>query len=437
MSSDFTNFLDSSDSTEKREIGNVIILFLAYEGVNQPEFWETWKNKSSYPENITFVVHSPEDPKTGKDFCEKYNIGFYNPNTNWCGSSLIYVFLQNIGKIVDKCASGKSYDPSKTCIYLVSGSDIPIVPADALFGLVSLQKNGMKNYQPYDSKICHIKEVVTTNKNNKYTYKIDAQWLALNLKDAKALYTIMIKNQVFYYLKQKWLEDLQKSKNMIRCPDNHFISTAISWNKELWLQAGGNEKTFDRITSKSHSQTCITADPRSGKAGPSPVLWNGQDDVVYVYGDSCWKTNVERVIQVYRLFDAGNERTFFFRKVGSNVNVVKDLEYYIDPSTSYNDIYNKVGASIGKPIFNFKDLSDSMTKHECLKSSLDRVKEFNSKMMSIYSIRDEKDIISIISYEKQYDEELQLRSFQTDEDFQERAKKDKTIQRYIDMKKIT
>ena len=43
MSSDSTDFLDSSDSTEKGEIGNVIILFLAYEGVNQPEFWEIYK----------------------------------------------------------------------------------------------------------------------------------------------------------------------------------------------------------------------------------------------------------------------------------------------------------------------------------------------------------------------------------------------------------
>jgi hypothetical protein len=38
MSSNFTDFLDSRDSTEKREIGNFIILFLVYERVNQPEF---------------------------------------------------------------------------------------------------------------------------------------------------------------------------------------------------------------------------------------------------------------------------------------------------------------------------------------------------------------------------------------------------------------
>ena len=385
----------------------------------------------SYPKNITFVVHSPDEPKNGAEFCKKYSIGFYNSNTNWCGSSLIYVFLQCIKKIIDMY---KSYDEKQTCIYLVSGSDIPIVPADALFGLVSLQEDGEKNKQPYDSKICQIRKFKS---DDNYEYNVDAQWVALNLKDAKALYKIMIKDKVFYFLKQKWLEDLRKEKDMIRCPDNHFISTAINWNKKTWLEAGGSKETFNKINNPG-KHTCIVTDPRSGKSGPSPVLWKGEDDVVYIFGEECFKSNLETVIQMYRTFDGGNEKTFFIRKVDSGVKVIKNLEYYINPTTSYIDIYNKLGTSIDKVHFNQTDLYDAMEKHKCIKPTTSRVDEFNERMISIYNIKnkDKNDIISIISLEKQLDDELQLESFDTPA-FKKRANSNKNIQRYIDIKKIT
>lgn len=79
----------------------VIILFLAYSGVTQPEWWEEWKNLCEFKDKIIFKVHAPKDPEFGKEFCNKNSIGFYDSNTGWCQPSLVRVYLYCLKVIIN------------------------------------------------------------------------------------------------------------------------------------------------------------------------------------------------------------------------------------------------------------------------------------------------------------------------------------------------
>jgi len=110
----------------------VIILFLAHDGVSQPDVWESWRSYSlqSTSDNILFYVHSPiSSPEYCKEFCDKYRLPISFGETRWCQVSLVFEFLRALESIV-----GKHNKTSASCkIYLVSGNDIPIKNGSLLF----------------------------------------------------------------------------------------------------------------------------------------------------------------------------------------------------------------------------------------------------------------------------------------------------------------
>jgi len=289
----------------------IIILMLAYNGVTQPDFWKEWRENSSYKKQVVFQVHSPENPTYGKEFCNDNSIGFYNEDTDWCDANLVFVFIQCLEKIIEKFND----KIDNGVVYFVSGWDIPICPCDAFLGLIPYNRDNIKLPDPTSSKICALG-------SNYYGDQKEQQWMGLNLKDARALCTIMIKDGIYNELKKKWLIRLRQAKSYVDCPDNYFVSTAILSNRDKWLSAGGLNTTFKSI--QNGYTNCIVADPRSNIVGESPIEWNDNDKhVVYMQiGNKCIRADVIFVILYYRLSDTVNSG-FFFRKIGPNVDLSK------------------------------------------------------------------------------------------------------------------
>jgi hypothetical protein len=304
----------------------VIILFLAHYGVTQSLFWDKWKNYCSEPDRIVFKVHAPENPKYGNEFCKKNSIGFYNPDTAWCDANLIFAFLQCLHVIT------REYTNSEGIIYLVSGYDIPIVPADAVLGKIIFSRENKLSENPFMTKICTSGE-------------FDSQWMALNIVDASALVKLMINDGIYYELKQKWLEGIRKTKDNENCPDNYFISSAIKLNKEMWINEGGLSETWENVMTKP-LETCITADIRHNNPEPSPIEWyNYNQEQVYING-ACYYGNIEFSILYYRTYESNINSFFFFRKVAQAFDALGSTKITA-PYEDEDDKYDRERRSTG------------------------------------------------------------------------------------------
>ena len=207
----------------------VVILFIAYNGVEHPDFWKRWWEllDDNQRRNMVFVVHAPSEkvpfsigyPKTApwqhiSDLAE----GHYNPNTMWCTSSLVKVQFDCYKAILQEYGW---YD--KGLIYLVSGTDLPIVPAYECF-------------KPKNSLPCV--------ESDRGTAEGNIQWAMFTFEDAEKLYKgLMDKDfsdgdQSLFDLQQrkegtrlmKWWKELKQGKTLegsMTCPDNKYVAEII------------------------------------------------------------------------------------------------------------------------------------------------------------------------------------------------------------------
>lgn len=334
----------SSSSSSSSSDSKIIILMLAHTGVTQPAFWSKWRSLSHDSSKIVFRVHAPKDPQYGKEFCNENSIGFYNENTDWCDANLVYVFLQCIESILKEFYNKNN---KNNIIYFVSGFDIPIVPADALFGLIPFNKDNKPLPDPFSTKICYLEK--EDNFDNNVNMQ---QWCALSLQDANALYTIMINDGIFNKLKKRWLVNMRIYKDIIACPDEYFISTAIIMNKEKWINAGGSGTTITNLI--AGMRNCPVADTRISPGSLSPNTWNDHSPMSSAYGKNCYSLDLLYNILMYRKDDNINS-SYFYRKIGPDIKLgekIESLIYNIPSSVdNINPVYKNILELSKSPVY--------------------------------------------------------------------------------------
>jgi len=153
----------------------VIILFLAHEGVTQPDWWNKWRAFTVFKDRIHFVVHAPKDAKYGKDFCDINSIGFFDSNTKWAHPSIVRVYLECLEVIINDDKLNNN-----SIIYLVSGYCIPIQPSYNLFS------NKIKTPMSTTEKNINYKKSVFC-KTEFSVDKPSKQWNSLSINDAKII----------------------------------------------------------------------------------------------------------------------------------------------------------------------------------------------------------------------------------------------------------
>ena len=273
----------------------VVILFLAHNGVTQPEWWNKWKNYYEHPEDIIFKVHSPKDPKFGTEFCNMNSIGFYDSNTAWCQPSLVTVYLE--------CLKAVILDYPNSMVYLVSGHDIPIRPARYMFiSKYDTIDGDLLPINPKQSKICVPPD-----------FSFMQQWIVLNSKDADLVYDSCYNR---YFLSDTAINWYVQEGG---CPDEHFLVAALKNGNNMSLK-------------------CITYGPHPTVGYSSPREWDFDISTklsVTAFTDRSKCVDISLELLMYYIRIVSNTH-YFVRKIGKDVDLTP-LESILqdDTKTSY------------------------------------------------------------------------------------------------------
>lgn len=116
---------------------DAVIIFLAYDGVWQPNIWKLWLKKSAHlpqASHMHLAVHAPEELKKNKRFEKKYDINRFSEGdsiqfekTGWCKMSIVIETLKAFQKAYLHFEANKDTYP-RVQYYLVSGACIPVKP---------------------------------------------------------------------------------------------------------------------------------------------------------------------------------------------------------------------------------------------------------------------------------------------------------------------
>jgi hypothetical protein len=116
---------------------DAVIIFLAYDGVWQPNIWKLWLRKAAHlPEasHMHLAVHAPEEMKKNKRFEKKYDINRFPEGdsiqfekTGWCKMSIVIETLKAFQKVYLHFEANQEKYP-RVQYYLVSGACIPVKP---------------------------------------------------------------------------------------------------------------------------------------------------------------------------------------------------------------------------------------------------------------------------------------------------------------------
>ena len=279
---------------------DVVVLCLAHNGVNQPLAWRYWWNECSQKHRIKFVVHSPEGATHNPRFCYDNRLALPFPPTQWCTPSLVMAYIDAVRHLLDTM-----YPTPPAMIYLVSGADIPLCPADKLLA------------QEAYNRVCYVTETAVR------------QWKALTGKTARRLVDIMTP-QWFQQANRNFLEYFVLREKVWDCPDESWVYDVLQRAKE--------DVPMDYQTDE---ERCYTLAPMSSLKNVSPVTWSSLGDahflkdfefkislhnlllMVNVYGrpDSQAKTRAmhwftNRLGQITWNFPGWFKDKLFLRKVG-------------------------------------------------------------------------------------------------------------------------
>ena len=184
----FENELPKSLNNDFYTRNDIVVLCLAFNGVTQPIIWRYWWDLCKNKKNLKFIVHSPspygEEEIYNPEFCyyNRLNLPFRE-----------FAYIDALRYIIEVLYQNR---PPKM-IYLVSGSHIPITPAEEII------KKSVKDY------ICS-------------DYQ---QWIGLTGQTALRLCIHMDDN----WFKQK----------TINCSDKTYILQALY---ELGIDAGAHNQ---------------------------------------------------------------------------------------------------------------------------------------------------------------------------------------------------
>lgn len=146
----------------------VAILFLAHNGIMQPDVWREWREwrdeLQDGQDKILFYGILPEDEN---DWIRVKGVDI--KNTGWCTPSLVYAEQQGLRQILEE-------DKEKRIklIFFVSGDSIPILDADTV-------------YKFPDKTFWSHSENLDGNNTKEYEFKHTRQWKSYNRKDAEKI----------------------------------------------------------------------------------------------------------------------------------------------------------------------------------------------------------------------------------------------------------
>ena len=110
----------------------IAIVFLAHDGISQPNVWRLWHEMCTYKEHLYYFVHCPEDLRP-TDPLFNWIPAPIGP-TGWCQTSIVYEHLRALKmSMYGISQTSHSIEPIQCLYCMLSGSDIPIRSADFLF----------------------------------------------------------------------------------------------------------------------------------------------------------------------------------------------------------------------------------------------------------------------------------------------------------------
>ena len=227
-----------------------ILLFIAHGGVHNGPLWTAWRNQLGTHQPCIFYVHAPPDVDQFSNTHNISHIGLqYNADTGWCRESLPVVYLACMEAI---CQQHATTTPD-AIVYLVSGHDIPMVPAQTLF------------HYNTQCKLC-IQEFRRTQNRRFPMHIIAQQWIALNLRQFTSMKTTwrgdLARFFALQYTSVMGNTDFRIGSDSIKgCPDETFIP----------FQLGKHGINMS-------NDYCTTLDPRPYRNAPSPLVWNSFDE---------------------------------------------------------------------------------------------------------------------------------------------------------------
>lgn len=104
----------------------ILVLFIAHEGITQPDVWKLWKTMMPLYD-VRFHVVCPNDPKYGTDLCMEHQLSVMG-KTSWGSFSIVYETIKALCKISRLYRTNERWKRT----FIVSGYDIPIRNLDTM-----------------------------------------------------------------------------------------------------------------------------------------------------------------------------------------------------------------------------------------------------------------------------------------------------------------
>lgn len=239
---------------------NVVLVFLAHDGITQPKVWELWHSMCSYKDRLHLYIHCPNEHNPASALFKKVALPF--GTTAWCQASLPFEHL----RAIKFAMSNLKFNSATECLYcMVSGTDVPLRSADCLFEcdystMIWMHQGNNWTLQPNPPSYDTIKH---------------SQWMILASSEANIIINECLKDDYSSTdeFKNYVVEILCHTRGLQSCPDETLIGR-ILYNK---LTKGVP------ITIKTDGfNNLVTWDPRGikdtdrwldGKYDLSPVNW--------------------------------------------------------------------------------------------------------------------------------------------------------------------
>lgn len=216
---------------------DVVIVFLAYDGVWQPNVWKLWLEKAAkLPQysKVHLMVHAPEKTKKEGSFEKAYDINRFPEGdpirferTGWCEMSIVIETLKAFQKAyLHMAAMTATATDARVHYYLVSGACIPVKPVRLFF------------ITPYCTVLRKFGENFSHSQWMTLTHMAMKYLLETSIRPGRMLKSNDDVSDTFVetYLMFNCWNGLKKY-----CPDEYMIGNLLypllSKNKALWIDA--------------------------------------------------------------------------------------------------------------------------------------------------------------------------------------------------------
>jgi hypothetical protein len=164
---------------EEKKMRKVAILFLAHNGISQPQWWRDWRRKLSNGESkILFFGIMPQEEKGWIRIAPSFS-------TKWCDKSLVLIEQLGLQELLKQ-------DPSRNIqhIFFVSGDTVPIASAEEIYQL------------PDDTWLSKLPAYGA--KSPSMPFRLATQWKSYSRPDAEYIASYNMKGDI------QGLDDLNK-----------------------------------------------------------------------------------------------------------------------------------------------------------------------------------------------------------------------------------